>query len=523
MAADPGRDYEAIPYPGHAFGQTHPSRLCTVARLHGLDPAPPDRCRVLELGCGDGGNLLPMAWEFPGSAFLGVDLAAGAVEAGRRGAAALGLRNLDLRVLDVRAVDDSFGTFDYVVAHGLYSWVPAPVREAILALCRARLAPHGVAFVSYNALPGGHLRLMLRQMLIHHAAPFPDPKERIRQAAGLIRLLASHRRAGDPYAALLMDWIEDGAGMAEASLYHDLLSEENAHFHFLEFAGDAARHGLRYLSEADWADTRTTRFPPDVVATLHAVTGGDPLRMEQYLDFYRLRRFRQTLLVREDAPVVRDVPPTRTRGLHAASEVTATGPVDLAPGAEATFSGDRGARIVLRDPLPKAALAALAAARPRVLPFDGILAAARAALGRGGDGEMEADRADLAELLLGGFGAALLTLYSHAPRIASRAGDRPEVAAPARLAARTSDRVPNLRHDTVHLDDALSRAMVALLDGTRDRAALLRDMAAAAVAGEFPLPGAPPPRDAGEAATRIEPLVEDALAGLCRVALLVEA
>ena len=95
--------YDRVPYPGHPFAQTHPDRLATVATLFGLRPAHPDACRVLELGCGDGGNLVPMAYGLPGATFTGIDLAAGAIAHANELKTALGLDNLTLRHGDLSA------------------------------------------------------------------------------------------------------------------------------------------------------------------------------------------------------------------------------------------------------------------------------------------------------------------------------------------------------------------------------------------------------------------------------------
>ena len=92
--------YDRVPYPGLPFAQTHPDRLATLAILFGLAPAPVTGCRVLELGCGDGGNLIPMAFEQPGSEFLGIDLARSGIEQGRRAIESLGLPNIRLEQAD---------------------------------------------------------------------------------------------------------------------------------------------------------------------------------------------------------------------------------------------------------------------------------------------------------------------------------------------------------------------------------------------------------------------------------------
>jgi cyclopropane fatty-acyl-phospholipid synthase-like methyltransferase len=68
--------YDVVRYPGHAFPQTHPDRLAALAVLFGLDAPPPAGCRLLEIGCGDGGNLLPMAVGLPHATVVGFDTSA---------------------------------------------------------------------------------------------------------------------------------------------------------------------------------------------------------------------------------------------------------------------------------------------------------------------------------------------------------------------------------------------------------------------------------------------------------------
>src|SRR6476661_8295153 len=121
--------YDELPYPGSAFAQTHPDRLATLATLFGMTPAPVERCRVLELGCGDGGNLIPMAFGLPESRFTGVDLATTAIARGQQLIDQVGLANIRIQNADLMDLDSGFGEYDYIIAHGLYSWVPPQVRE----------------------------------------------------------------------------------------------------------------------------------------------------------------------------------------------------------------------------------------------------------------------------------------------------------------------------------------------------------------------------------------------------------
>src|SRR5919197_3347157 len=125
--------YDEVLYPNYVHAQSHPDRLATLATLFGMRSARVGRCRVLELACGDGGNLIPLALDLAGSEFVGIDLAARPVAKGRRMIAALGLKNIELRQLDLMSLPRTLGQFDYIMAHGLYSWVPPAVQDRILA------------------------------------------------------------------------------------------------------------------------------------------------------------------------------------------------------------------------------------------------------------------------------------------------------------------------------------------------------------------------------------------------------
>src|SRR3954470_16876546 len=268
--------YDDVPYSNYPYAQTHPDRLATVAILHGLEPPDPFHARVLELGCGAGGNLLAMAAATPGVRALGVDLAQEPVEAGRAAAAAIGLGNVELRQGDVRALaDGSLGEFDYVVAHGLYAWVPPDARDAVLGTIAASLAPDGVAYVSYNAHPGGYFRRMLRDVGLWHARGIEDPLERARKAQELYKFINEQRATeADTYGALLEREVPP---LAEGPLYrlvHDDLSDAWDPLWFGEFAAHAAAHGMMFVGEADLSGLRSELLPEGVEAEVWALAGG---------------------------------------------------------------------------------------------------------------------------------------------------------------------------------------------------------------------------------------------------------
>ncbi|MBI3866078.1 MAG: class I SAM-dependent methyltransferase, partial [Planctomycetia bacterium] len=145
----PVTPYDEIPYISHPYPHSHPERLAAIARLLGLKPTPVDKCRVLELGCAAGNNLIPAAEALPGSTFLGVDLSERQIAVGCTTVDELELDNIELRhgnIMDVSADD---GQFDYIIVHGIFSWVPHDVQDRILSVCKQNLTPNVVAYVSY--------------------------------------------------------------------------------------------------------------------------------------------------------------------------------------------------------------------------------------------------------------------------------------------------------------------------------------------------------------------------------------
>jgi SAM-dependent methyltransferase len=246
--------YDRVRYKSLPLAQTHPDRLATIATLFGMTVAPPAECRILELGCGDGGNLIPMALGLPGSSFTGIDLAAQAIEQGRAVANALGLKNITLLPLDLMDAGAELGEFDYVIAHGVYSWVPENIRERLLDVCRANLAPRGVAYVSYNAYPGFHRREMFREMMLYNVDGVEDPADRVRRAIEFVEWLNQFRTESPLTRALLAEELHHLSENDWWYVYHDDLAQTNHAEYFHEFVARARDHRLDYLGEADFLE-----------------------------------------------------------------------------------------------------------------------------------------------------------------------------------------------------------------------------------------------------------------------------
>ncbi len=370
--------YDEVRYPTFSHAQLHPDRLAIPALLFGLDPAPADSCRYLELGCGDGGTLCALAVALPGSELVGVDLATTALQRGRGVCEQVGIGNLNLVEADVADLPD-LGQFDYVVCHGVLSWVPEAARQGILRACRQQLRPQGVAYVSYNANPSGLLREMTRQMLrFHLRRGVRTPEEKLQEAHAFLGFLTTARNEGDPWRELLKSEIDHLERRLPSSLVHDELAEVNTPFWLYEVLEMAAEHGLRFLSEADDLGVQDALWPEHVVSLLKALED-EPEDREQYLDFLLARRFRQTLLCHGERLLDRPVPPGRLQGLDVAASARVVGAEepDLTPGVHVDFAAAPGLVAGTDLALGKAALHLLGQRWPAAVPFPELLAAAR--------------------------------------------------------------------------------------------------------------------------------------------------
>jgi hypothetical protein len=438
--------YDRLAYLNQPITQSHPDRLALLARLHGMEPPPVERARVLDLGASEGGNIIPMAMTLPGAEFTGIDLATVPVERGRRIIADLRLQNVRLLQMDLLQVDSSFGTFDYIIAHGLYAWTPPAVRDKILAIARENLSPHGVAFVSYNAYPGGHLRRLFRDVMLYHAGQFEDPEEKVAQARAMLQLLAAGRPEPDAFDRAVAAEAAELLNRDDSMIYHDYLADIFEPSSLRDFVAHAATHGLQYLDDASIFDTSNPKVSEEAKIASHALAGGDRVAEEQYLDLFRLRRFRQSLVCHSELSLVPHFEAQRVAGLYASSPAEET--------AEGVFLGRSGLRMTTTHPKAIEYLRRLIAIWP-------------------GAEEVKAGEAGLALQLLRAGVVELNVL----PSAGVRAGDKPIASPFARYQAeRKEARITTLRHRSLAVEGDREWRLLQLLDGTRDRDTLALEM-----------------------------------------------
>ena len=512
--------YDEVPYPSLAHVQTHPDRLATIAALFGLQTAPVEKCRVLELGCGDGTNLISMAYGLPNSEFVGIDAAGRAIAEGNEMIGDLSLDNVRLQRLDLMEFDAGGEPFDYIIAHGVYSWVPDPVRDRILAICSESLSPNGVAYVSYNTYPGGHIRDMVREMMLFHVRSAPDAEQKIAQGRALLKFLAASKKEPDLYRRVLEKELKHAVEYSDGAFYHDDLNPLTRPIYFHHFVKHAAAHGLQFLGDAMFNEMQPEEYEPAVMTALRELNN-DVLAREQYLDFLMCRRFRRTLLCRRELSLDHKIQPGVIANFYAASEAQPTSPEpSVSSNDTEEFRTCKGASIRTNRPLAKAAFLHLSQQWPRSISFPDLLAAARR-LAFSEKDENE-NRVALCEILLRSFAAGVTELHVWAPSFVTNVSEHPIASPVARHQNRRTKRITTLRHTGLELNDALSRNLLELLDGTRDFAALVEAMAAVVQAGKATLEAnGEPVSDPAKIREMIAEELPSALNSLARSAVLV--
>jgi methyltransferase-like protein/2-polyprenyl-3-methyl-5-hydroxy-6-metoxy-1,4-benzoquinol methylase len=451
-----------VPYLSYAIRQTHVSNLALLGKLFGMQPPDCRRCRVLEIGGASGGNLLPMAAAFPQSEFICLDPSARQIEDGRRHAAAAGLTNLRFRADPIEALGKG-QAFDYIIAHGVFSWVRQPVQDAILKALQDCLAPNGIAFISYKTLPGWHAHRALREVLLRHCAGHTAPAAKAARARQMLELL--EQASQDPrskWGPHLVAEIRELRASADPYLLHDQLEEHNEAFYFGDFMARAHAHGLQYVADADVPTMYIGNVPPGIPREV--AMGDDVEVIEQYIDFALNRLFRQTLLCRESVTLNRMLRREAVDECYVQSQ--------LMPEAEGSFRAANGTGMTTSDPVAREILTLLAR-------HAGYPVAAEAAMAellqRIAGADATAARGTFRRIVLQAFFAGGMRLYSVPPAYVASPSARPQALTSARYEATYRPAVTNGRHEALQLNE-FERALMLKLDGTREVTQLVREL-----------------------------------------------
>lgn len=479
--------YDLMPYQGHPYPATHPGHMAVIATLFGLSPAALDQCRVLEIGCASGDNLLPLATAFPKAQFVGLDYSQVQITAAQESQKELQLDNIEFQCANLCDVDPAkLGQFDYIIAHGIYSWLPSEAQPALLKLCRECLSENGVTFISYNTLPGWHMRSMLRDFMLFHATAFGDSPPDVSQAKALLDFMGADLQSQNtPFSQYLRTEIERFTSETDHSyLAHEYLEANNEPLYFGDFVARARAVGLDYLGESEFFSMLGSGISEEAKSRLYSEIK-DIVRLEQYFDFMSNRSFRMTLLVREGSAINRQITSERVYSLWV-SAMTNTG-FQGGESSKALSSNSNqkyqpvanGAYLNTTSPVVKAALLILQEAYPANIYFEKLLLAARERLTKAhlDSVTIDQDRITLANALVTAYSVNVIALRTASTKIVPPKDLHTRtqnlfVNKQIRLQASKGQLISNLNHRHIKVDEPM-RQILMLLDGTSDRPALL--------------------------------------------------
>jgi methyltransferase-like protein len=377
----------------------------------------------------------------------------------------LGLENIKLLHCDIMNVDASFGRFDYIIAHGVYSWVPPAVREKMMMIFKQNLAPQGVCYVSYNAHPFSHMRDMVRDMMRYHTRRLTGMKEKVGQARAILKFLSEGSKANSVHGAIMRDQYNRVLKAPDELLFHDDLDEGAEAFLLHEVVELAGSHGLHYLSDADFSRRNLAGYSEEVRATLQRFPETEFMARDQYQDFIDGNGFRRTLLCHDNVSLSRQTDLDFVTRFYLLST---TSPVDpdacVTDDSAMEFENEDGSRITVTNSLLKAAHLCLGRAWPRALSFDELLDGARVLLG---GGQADDDQKALTEAMFILACSGEVSFLLSRPFLLTEATEHPQASLLARKQAQTGPLVTNLLHQTVQLEDDRTRDFLQLLDGTR--------------------------------------------------------
>lgn len=293
--------YSELGYKSMPFPYTTPATLEAYAALVGVSAPNPKTARVLELGATYGGNIISQALFNPDATFIGIELSQEQVEKGNEVIANAGLTNVSLIQSDIASIGSEIGTFDYIIAHGVYSWVDDGVKDALLRLIDEHLAEDGIAYISYNTYPGWHTMDEVRQLMMfsnRDKTQF-NHKEKVLHGKTIGSIVGSQILKYDNLKERNSKFLGALRSVMQKDEYyvgHDHLEPNNDPVYFYQFNDHLEAHNLAYLCDADLTLSMVRCFDADIADTLDKLALNDHVAQEQYLDFMLDTTFRKSII-----------------------------------------------------------------------------------------------------------------------------------------------------------------------------------------------------------------------------------
>ena len=293
--------YNELLYKSNPFTYTVPALLEAQGKLFGLTPKDSRKARILELGSSFGGNIITQALYNPEAEFVGVDLTAEQVKKGNEVIEKIGLKNIKLIEKNILDINEDFGKFDYIIVHGVFSWVPDIVKEKIIKICNENLTEEGIAYISYNTYPGWKEADKIREMMLYANKYFPEVSQgdKVQRGKAFISIVAEQMKIYTDVAEKKGDFIKQIEGILNMQDYyvgHEQLENINDPMYLHEFVDMLRKENLQYISDVGLRLSIASVYNDSTIEKLQQLSQGDPVIKEQCLDYILDTKFRRSLI-----------------------------------------------------------------------------------------------------------------------------------------------------------------------------------------------------------------------------------
>ena len=298
--------YKELGYKSYPFPFTTPAYLEAYGTLVGLNTPPAKTARVLELGATYGGNIISQAVHNPEATFVGIELSQDQVEKGNKIISDAKLDNVSLIQGDIMNFDETLGTFDYIIAHGFYSWISDEMKDKLLDIISNHLADNGIAYVSYNTYPGWHTMEEVRQLMLFANRGHDEltHKEKVLRGKTVGSLVGSQILNYDNLKERNSKFLGALRSVMQKDDYyvgHDHLEPHNDPCYFYQFNDHLKAHNLAYVCDADLTLSMVRTYDESIADKLEKLAPNSQADQEQYLDFMLDTTFRKSIICKADA------------------------------------------------------------------------------------------------------------------------------------------------------------------------------------------------------------------------------
>ncbi|SCA56252.1 conserved hypothetical protein [Candidatus Terasakiella magnetica] len=458
--------YDEAVYLSYFYQQSNPEQFNGLAHIHGLKPADLSRARILELGCATGSNILPLAVRYPEASFLGIDLSPVQIEIAQNHCEGLGLKNIDFVAQSFAEYDFGDQKFDYIIAHGLYSWIPKNLQDDVMRVCAHCLSDQGVTYINYNTYPGWQAAKTVRDMLLFHTKEAVEPAQKAKQAKQVAGFVKDHIKPEHaPYRQALEPDLNGVLKAEDNYLLHDYMEEDNNPCYFHEFATKAEENGLQYLCDTEFASSVSQEVQNQITQVLG--NQGDRVNYEQYGDYLNNRKFRSSLMVKAGVEPVQALKIEHLKNVRFIMNCKITTPIHPDQIGKMTQISIEGFKRYNIKASPQGlvictALIEMVRAFPLRLNYEELVERTHGLLGTIA---VEAIKAELDGILIEMVKMGIVSVMANEDQSQSVLTIKPKAYDFVRYWAQHSDIVCNIHHEAVKLSEHEDK-LLALMDGS---------------------------------------------------------